>query len=631
MPVKTTAKRARGKSGKAARIALVNMPFAMADRPSIQCGLLKAGLQRAGHAAEVFYFNLRLAAGIGAEPYKTISQLRTDQFLGEWLFSAAAFEPADDEEEYRKTCPSLEETCLSLGCDFNELVHLRREVFPELIQSWADEVDWSRYHAVGFTSTFEQNTASFALAKAIKQRHPEIPLIFGGANFDGEMGREYLRALPFVDCVVGGEGDAALVELAERLARGRPLSGIAGVAGRNNGSFFDGGPAASIGDLNALPDPNYDEYFQTLFELGREQVLGDSPPLLLVETARGCWWGEKHHCTFCGLNAATMRFRSKPASRVAEELRRLSARYKIVNFEAVDNIMDLDYLRDLCGRLSGERTDYQIFYEVKANLTREQLRTMAQAGVASIQPGIESLSTRILGLMRKGATRLINLRLLKWAHYYGMRVGWNILTGFPGESVKDYDDQLELIPLLRHLPPPSGCGPVWLERFSPYFFDKSFPVRNVRPRRAYSFIYPEDRIELDKIAYFFDHEMDSTVAPEHCERLYAAIDEWKARWDAQPTPALVYQRAPDWIQVIDRRGEQAAVHAFQRIEALVYEFCGETDRTPRGVRRHLREAGEASVKETEVKAVLDRFCELGLMARDEDRYLSLAMPVNPNW
>ena len=47
---------------------------------------------------------------------------------------------------------------------------------------------------------------------------------------------------------------------------------------------------------------------------------------------------------------------------------------------------------------------------------------MATAGVRAIQPGIESLSTRILKLMRKGATRLINVRLLKWAAYYGMTV-----------------------------------------------------------------------------------------------------------------------------------------------------------------------------------------------------------------
>ena len=44
------------------------MPFAMADRPSIQCGLLKAELAQLGHRADVFYLNLELAAELGAAP-----------------------------------------------------------------------------------------------------------------------------------------------------------------------------------------------------------------------------------------------------------------------------------------------------------------------------------------------------------------------------------------------------------------------------------------------------------------------------------------------------------------------------------------------------------------------------------
>ncbi len=308
-------------------------------------------------------------------------------------------------------------------------------------------------------------------------------IVFGGANFDGEMGKEYLRALSFIDYVVTGEGDQVFPALVDRVSRGESIAGLPGVLSRSGGGVVESGPAALIHDLNSLPDPNYDEYFETLFRLGRERVLGDSPPLLLFETARGCWWGEKQHCTFCGLNGNGMKFRSKTPEETRGQLRRLTQRYKIVNLEAVDNIMDHNYLDKLCLSLIEERSDYQIFYEVKSNLKQAQLRTMAQAGITSIQPGIESLSSHVLALMRKGVTMLQNVRLLKWAYYYGMRVGWNILTGFPGEVPDDYDRQLLILPLLRHLPPPSGSGRIWLERFSPYFFDDAFPTRNVRPRR----------------------------------------------------------------------------------------------------------------------------------------------------
>ena len=58
---------------------------------------------------------------------------------------------------------------------------------------------------------------------------------------------------------------------------------------------------------------------------------------------------------------------------------------------------------------------------------------------------------------------------MKWAMYYGVEVNWNILIGFPGEIDEDYHQQIQLIKLLFHLPPPECVGDLWLERFSPYY------------------------------------------------------------------------------------------------------------------------------------------------------------------
>jgi ribosomal peptide maturation radical SAM protein 1 len=327
-----------------------------------------------------------------------------------------------------------------------------------------------------------------------------------------------------------------------------------------------------------------------------------------------------------------MVFRSKPPERVRDELRRLANRYQIVNFEAVDNIIDMRYLEELCRPLGEEHYDYQLFYEVKANLTRAQLRTMARAGITAIQPGIESLNTHVLTLMRKGTTALRNVRLLKWAYYYGMRVGWNLLTGFPGETREDYEQQKRLLPLLMHLPPPSGCGPIWLERFSPYFTDPSFPVRDVRPRPAYQFIYPGDQLDLSTIAYFFDYEMDGTLPVDEHDGLRELAEEWKVRWKSPARPALVYQRAPDWLQVVDRRNPAApAAVALHGIEAAAYEYCSDSDHTADRVAAHLREAHGAEIDTAGTEAMLRRFCEMTLMVEDGGHFFSLALPVNPNW
>ena len=63
-------------------------------------------------------------------------------------------------------------------------------------QRTVEGIDWSAYDVVGFTSTFQQNVASLALARAIKEEHPRVTTLFGGANFDSVMGLEYLRVFP---------------------------------------------------------------------------------------------------------------------------------------------------------------------------------------------------------------------------------------------------------------------------------------------------------------------------------------------------------------------------------------------------------------------------------------------------
>jgi radical SAM superfamily enzyme YgiQ (UPF0313 family) len=60
------------------------------------------------------------------------------------------------------------------------------------------------------------------------------------------------------------------------------------------------------------------------------------------------------------------------------------------------------YFRELLPLLAVADLDLSSFHEVKANLTRDQIRMLSEAGVNSIQPGIESFSTDLLRLMRKG-------------------------------------------------------------------------------------------------------------------------------------------------------------------------------------------------------------------------------------
>ena len=89
----------------------------------------------------------------------------------------------------------------SCDCDFADLVRLRDEGVPAFLEFCLEAVDWRRFGLIGFSVVFQQLAASVAMARAIKQRHPDIPIIFGGASFEDDIADELLRRVDAVDYV----------------------------------------------------------------------------------------------------------------------------------------------------------------------------------------------------------------------------------------------------------------------------------------------------------------------------------------------------------------------------------------------------------------------------------------------
>ena len=79
---------------------------------------------------------------------------------------------------------------------------------------------------------------------------------------------------------------------------------------------------------------------------------------------------------FCGLNGANLRYRSKSAARVMDELTHLVDRWQIEMVEVVDNMLDLSYFDDFLPALARKEWPVRLFVEVKANLTKEQVRLL---------------------------------------------------------------------------------------------------------------------------------------------------------------------------------------------------------------------------------------------------------------
>ena len=110
------------------------------------------------------------------------------------------------------------------------------------------------------------------------------------------------------------------------------------------------------------------------------------------------------------------------------------------DIQVVDNLLDLKYFKTLLPELAARKLNVSLFYETKSNLKKDQVRLLRDAGVMTIQPGIESFSDRVLKQMKKGVTGLQNVQLLKWCKEIGDEPIWYQVMGFPGRRQADIID-----------------------------------------------------------------------------------------------------------------------------------------------------------------------------------------------
>jgi ribosomal peptide maturation radical SAM protein 1 len=619
---------------------LVTMPFATSQHPSIGLGLLKAALVGDGLPCDVRYLNLRFAERIGGLRYEQIAH-GPFHLLGEWIFAADLFgDQIPPPERYFS-----EVLHRPVGECFE---HKRSKVFgperdPEFLVLRAEAgifldeclaaVPWDDYALVGFSTMFDQNTASLALARRLKERYPHLAIVFGGANCEGEMGMALHRLFAFVDYVCLGEGDLTFPLLARRILEGQPVGDIAGITRRVEGQVVVPQVAdAPVLNMDALPVPNYDDFIEQRAAVDPQY---QAKAQLLIETARGCWWGQKSHCTFCGLNGSTMQFRAKSPERALTELRELVDRYQTRYISAVDSIIDLRYFRDVLPRLTELELKVELFYETKANLRKEQVRLLREAGVVGIQPGIESLNSNVLRLMRKGVTALQNIQLLRWCAEYMVKPNWNLLAGFPGEDPADYARQAEIVPLLTHLPPPMVLEPLHLDRFSPLFVNaEAMGVRNVRASRAYSYVYPFSPEDLSALAYYFDFDYaDGRDPTSYLGELQRVVDLWKGETKRSQLTSLV---DGDTLVICDTRAVAAqGEYHLRGLRRAVYEYCDQA-RTRDEIEAHITTASRLSggidatlpaeqANDAALDTVLGELIAAKLTLHEDGRYLSLAV------
>ncbi|MBS1042277.1 RiPP maturation radical SAM C-methyltransferase [Gluconobacter cerinus] len=550
-------------------VLLVVPPVSSVLRPSLGVSNLKASLSESNCRVEILYYSFAYAEEIGVDINQDLAERSDTRLLVvEWIFAGAQQNREMTERDLyyleRYVRPALSPEI------FEAVVEARRNAWT-FIDKCAADIVRRKPSIVGFSTTFQQNNATLAIAERVKVLSPDTSIVIGGPNCEGDMGRALLEFFPFVDHVFSGESEVTFPTFVSRI-----LNSDASSATPARG-YHEPTDGRALLTLDELPIPDFEEFFSTL----RNSTFGHrTEPALTFESSRGCWWGAKHHCTFCGLNGSTMSFRAKTPERVLRELSYLRNLWNVENFAVSDNILDHKHINGVFRNLDSS-SDMKFFYEVKANIAEEQLKTLARGGVTSLQPGIESLCDHVLKLMDKGITRLLNLRFIRLCQEIGILPLWNVLVGFPGEQDDEYEEVLQLLPYIEHLyPPASGPSHIRVDRFSPlYHGTTAIGFDTIEPLPTYSYVYDLTDEQLARIAYFFRGQSKAVVSEDVCRRLQTAIERWKERfWHATSPASLTGVALGNAMLIHDTRSvAQQSVALLDEVETTLLRHA----RSPR--------------------------------------------------
>ncbi len=279
--------------------------------------------------------------------------------------------------------------------------------------------------------------------KELKQRHRFVSILGGPhPTFFPEIVRE-----EGIDAICIGEGEEAILELAEKVDNGEDYSGIRNLWVKSGGEIHRNPVRKLLQDLNHLPDPDRTLYY-------KYKILRSSPSKHFI-TGRGC----PFNCTFCCNKAykeiyqglGQMVRRPEP-EKVCREITSVKEKYplKSVRFDDEVFLLQPDWLMVFLDRYRAE-VGLPFSCLIRADLTTEPLvRAMKRAGCYIAYFGIESGNAHIRNdILGKNISKDQIIHTAYLLRKYGIKIGTFNMVGMPGETIENAWETVKLNRLIR--------------------------------------------------------------------------------------------------------------------------------------------------------------------------------------
>jgi len=607
-------------------VALVSTPWPLYSRPSIQIAALKAYLrsQYPDLTVEAYHIYLKVAQTIGYKVYHEVSE-RT--WLAETVYAALLY-------------PKRFESIKKLFCrGSRENPHLRKVEFEKLIRqvqmvsnSFIDHTQWRNFRLAGFSVCLCQLTSALYFIRRIKAKYPRLPIVIGGSGLSADASANLIAAFPEIDFVITGEGELPLSRLVGYLRdtpipQGHPpISGVVSAPSVKNNYPVT---LSQLDDLSRLPPPDYGDYFDLLKTFNARHHFF---PTLPMEISRGCWWGKnsrkgKHTgCAFCNLNLQWDGYRVKSPDQIVKEVDHLTTKHKSLSVAFMDNLVPLRQSAKIFGGLSELNKDFHIFCEIRATTPRPVLVDMKRAGVREIQIGIEALSTRLLKKLKKGTTTIQNLEIMKNCEELGLRNSSNLISQFPGSDSEDVAETLRNLAFVLSFRPIRMVD-FWLGIGSPVWQNpQAYGLQSVYNHYNWNIIFPPQITR--SIGFMIQSYRGDLVRQKKLwNPVKQKVRDWEKKYaerhkGSESLPILSYRDGRDFLIIKQKQLKvEPITHRLLDTSREIYLFCVR-HRSLQSIHHRFPHLGEEKVR-----PFLKLMVEKKLMFEENDRYLSLAVPI----
>ncbi len=578
------------------KIMLISMPWHQADILSLQIGCLKAFLKKNNVKVDSRHYYKDIISYIDIDTYKKILYSN----VGEVLFAALLF------PEKKKDIKKVVMKKLGKNFNFNQVLRNIKKFIYDILK----DVTWANYSLVGFTTTHEQTVSSLLLAKLLKSEFPTIKIVFGGILLVDEIAINLIKTFPFIDYVVMGEGEIPFLNLVYALRKKIKFSKIPSLVYRKNDIIYVNKKKKYISNLNNLPIPNYEDYFNYSL-LPTTKILH---PKISIEASRGCWWGR---CTFCIENTRWRKpYRRKTANKVIEEIKYLTKKYNSLDLIFCDS--DVSDKIDIFRKIKNLNLDFNISVEVTGFITKDALKILRDAGVKNIQIGIEAFNEKLLKIYNKGVNLIKMIELLKWCKELGINLSYNIIIGSPFETKRDIKETIRNVKYLKFFQPPYISNFVVSYQSQIYYSPEKYEITKLLPSKETRKCYPKEVSE--KLTPLLSFHAGYEFKPKNklnYNSLLLEVKRWRKYANYKPT--LVCHRGEDFLDIEVKAKTINHIIIKGGLEKNIYLFCIDRSKNLNEIYKQF-----SNVPKERIQKILKKFIRLKLMFTDGARYLSLA-------